>query len=87
MSPGEIGRITFLEGERMWFQKKKKSVPPGRVAMESSICTGETVIGFLDETGKLCRAEAVRSRKDMEEFCRAHGVPREEWPQWRERGK
>lgn len=37
--------------------------------MESSICTGETLIGFRNnDTGKLENAVVVRSQKDIDDF-------------------
>lgn len=54
------------------FFKKKKSYslrPDDDVYMESSICTGETLIGFRNnDTGKLENAVVVRSQKDIDDF-------------------
>ena len=63
----------------MLFRRKKAASPcPWReedVAKESSVCTGETLIGFRDKaTGRLQEAVLVRSRKDEEAFYRAHGL-------------
>lgn len=43
------------------------------VVMESSICTGEKTIGFKNpETGRIEKAVAVRTEKDIEAFYREH---------------
>lgn len=69
----------------MWFDSLKRRrqpavlTPPqglGRenIASQSSICTGETLIGFLDpQTGRLLQAVVVHSPKDREDFYRAYG--------------
>ncbi|MFR0949152.1 hypothetical protein [Ruminococcus sp.] len=45
--------------------------------MESSTCTGETVIGFYDAAEKrLCYAELVRNEADVAAFYRKYGVKR-----------
>ena len=44
------------------------------IALESSICTGETVIGFRSKTdGRLLNAVAVRNRADIAAFYRSYG--------------
>lgn len=41
---------------------------------QSSICTGETVIGFLEpKSGKLLHAVVVRTPQDEAEFYRSYG--------------
>lgn len=69
----------------MWFARRKKrkdqsrlTPPAGRTAADirtqSSICTGETLIGFLDpQSGNLQQAVVIRSRQDMEAFYRSYG--------------
>lgn len=59
------------------FGRKKTAVRPaqGKAAVEVSACTGETLIGLRGEDGKLHESVVVRSKKDAEEFCRAHGIP------------
>ncbi len=53
---------------------KKKEPPRGHrsdtgVEMESSICTGETLIGFRDQqSGKLEQAVVVRCQEDIDRF-------------------
>ncbi len=52
---------------------KKKPAPQGNrddsnVAMESSICTGETLIGFKNDRGRLEQAVVVRCQEDIDEF-------------------
>ncbi|UYJ35211.1 MAG: hypothetical protein OGM67_02425 [Oscillospiraceae bacterium] len=44
------------------------------IALESSICTGETVIGFRSKAdGRLLNAVAVRNRADIAAFYRSYG--------------
>ena len=44
------------------------------IALESSICTGETVIGFRSKTnGRLLNAVAVHNRADIAAFYRSYG--------------
>lgn len=44
------------------------------IVLESSICTGETVIGFRSKTnGRLLNAVAVRNRADIAAFYRSYG--------------
>lgn len=68
----------------MWFErwKRKKASaqipPPGMgpedITTQSSICTGETMIGFLDpRTGHLLRAEVVRNGTDFAAFYHKYG--------------
>lgn len=45
------------------------------VKIESSICTGETVIGFFDKTkNKLIHEELVLSKKDILAFYKRYGL-------------
>ena len=67
------------------FRKKViKKVPPGCEGMEikvqSSTCTGEKIIGFLDrKSGELMYSELVRSKADIDAFYESYGlVPPEE---------
>ena len=68
----------------MWwgfFKKRKKArlqPPPGLgekdIATQSSVCTGETLIGFRQpQTGQLLQAVVVRSEADRTAFYRAYG--------------
>ena len=64
----------------MFFRKKSAfATPPtgmGRanIRTESSICTGETTIGFYDpHTGKLLQAVEVRSPQDIADYYGAYG--------------
>lgn len=53
------------------------------IATESSICTGETLIGFREPgTGKLLQAVAVRSFEEICDFYRSYGFD----PQARQQG-
>lgn len=61
------------------FFRKKQSPPVGHkddlcVAMEASICTGETLIGFKNERGRLEQAVVVRCQEDIDEFYAAHDL-------------
>ncbi|HIW49495.1 MAG TPA: aspartate dehydrogenase [Candidatus Blautia intestinavium] len=47
-------------------------------AMKSSICTGETVAGFLDAGGKFQEVMLLMQESDLELFCRKYGVKKEE---------
>ena len=67
------------------FRKKViKKVPPVCEGMEikvqSSTCTGEKIIGFLDrKSGELMYSELVRSKADIDAFYESYGlVPPEE---------
>lgn len=65
----------------MIFGKKVKAESDntvyGEVAIESSICTGEKIIGFKDEkTGKLEQAVVVNSQKDIDDFYKKYGLPK-----------
>lgn len=65
----------------MFFRHRKngKKFPPEgmRVAdiqKQSSICTGETVIGFYDpKTDRLLQAVVVRSAQDVADYYRMYG--------------
>lgn len=64
----------------MFFRKKgARAIPPqgmGRadIRTESSICTGETTIGFYDpRTGKLLQAVAVRSPQEIAAYYVLYG--------------
>ncbi len=65
----------------MLFSKRKTAplTPPegfdrADIRTESSICTGETTIGFYDgRTGRLLQAVAVRTERDIAEFYRSYG--------------
>ena len=65
----------------MFFKRPKPAVltpPPGMgpkdIRKQSSICTGETVIGFWDaKTGRLLQAVVVRSAKDETDFYHSYG--------------
>lgn len=65
----------------MFFARRKAAPltpPPGLgeadIRTESSICTGETTIGFLDPaTGRLLQAVVVRRPADAADFYRAYG--------------
>lgn len=69
----------------MWFKFGKKGreksslTPPAGmtvadIATQSSICTGEMLIGFLDsKNGRLLQAVVVRNETDIAAFYRAYG--------------
>lgn len=68
----------------MIFKKKSAAplaIPDGFVAedikTESSICTGETTIGFYDkETNRLTYAELVKSEADINAYYAKYGLKR-----------
>ncbi len=47
-------------------------------AMKSSICTGETVAGFLDARGKFQEIMLIAGEEDLAFFCRKYGLKKEE---------
>ena len=47
-------------------------------AMKSSICTGETVAGFLDAGGKFQEIMLIAGEEDLALFCRKYGIKKEE---------
>lgn len=64
----------------MFFFKKKAPLtpPPGfgvrDIRTQSSVCTGETLIGFYDAAGdRLLQAVVVRTPEDRADFYRAYG--------------
>ena len=64
---------------KLFKKDKKATVPPECLGMEvrreSSVCTGETVIGFYDEKSrKLLYAELCESEKDIEKFYKRYGI-------------
>ncbi len=59
------------------FRKKSEYVghkSDADVEIESSICTGEKIIGFKNASGKLERAEAVRTPEDIDAFYRRYDL-------------
>ena len=47
---------------------------PADIAMQSSICTGETIIGFRQPgTDRLLQAVVVHSPQDVADFYRSYG--------------
>lgn len=53
----------------------------GKIAVESSICTGEKLIGFKNTTtGKLERAVVVRNTQDIYDFCKQYNISKAELP-------
>lgn len=63
--------------------KKHKPIPVPQecrdmeVKIQSSTCTGEKTIGFLDRaTGKLMYSELVRSQEDIDRFYEKYGIKR-----------
>ena len=57
----------------------KRQAPPAGlgkddIRTQSSICAGETTVGFLDpKTGKLLQAVVVRTPQDLADFYRSYG--------------
>lgn len=49
-----------------------------KITIQSSVCTGEKTIGFLNpETNRLMLAELVRDDGDIDAFYRKYGLERE----------
>ena len=65
----------------MHFQKSGRKVRtppagygPADIQTQSSVCTGETVIGFADKTtGKLLQSVCVRGEEDIADFYASYG--------------
>lgn len=88
--PGGI-KTTSGKVRKAWSKQLKKMTPnlkskPSKlpegfteddIKMESSICTGETTIGFFSRSeNKLMFAELVRSDSDIEKFYKKYGIKR-----------
>lgn len=44
-------------------------------AVRTSVCTGETVVGFVNrKTGKFQEYELARGQSDVEAFCKRVGI-------------
>lgn len=62
------------------FRKKSPPAIPydpetQELAVRSSICTGEMVVGFIDrKTGKFREYELARGQGDVETFCKRVGI-------------
>ena len=51
-----------------------QSLGPADIATQSSICTGETIIGFRQPgTDRLLQAVVVHSAQDVADFYRSYG--------------
>ena len=77
----DIILITGKKGAEKMFGKKKKVVPVPdecrglKIKTQSSICTGETIIGFYDaNTRKLLCAELVRNQSDIDNYNKKYGM-------------
>ena len=64
---------------------RRESAPPlyppeeYEPVLRSSICTGEKTACMREKaTGKLREIQLIRSRRDLEDFCRTYGVKAEE---------
>lgn len=74
-------------GRKMIFGKRKNIKIPAEcigleIRLESSVCTGETTIGFYDpETKKLRYAELVTSQKDIDRYCEKYKIADSNIPQ------
>ena len=61
------------------FTKKVRPIPDGcspeNIRQRSSICTGESIIGFLHpKTGQLMEAVVCRSKADRDAFYKSYGL-------------
>lgn len=45
-----------------------------RYVIRASICTGEKVAGYIDETGKFVDIMLIRNEKDLQEFCKRYRI-------------
>mgnify|MGYP007070070614 CR=1 FL=1 len=57
--------------------KKKNLYDPDKQtpALRKSICTGETVAGFIDnDTGRFSDYIVINSPSDLQEFCKSVGT-------------
>ena len=72
----------MMRSRHRFFHRKEKqkdhSYDGMQPAMKSSICTGETVAGFLDAGGKFQEVMLLMQESDLELFCRKYGVKKEE---------
>ena len=64
---------------------RRESAPPldppeeYEPVLRSSICTGEKTACMRNRaTGKILELQLIRSRRDLEDFCRTYGVKAEE---------
>lgn len=78
---GKVKKAWSKQLRRISSAPKIKPLPEGftedDIKIESSACTGETVIGFFSKTeNKLMFAELVRSEADIEKFCKKYGCKR-----------
>lgn len=82
-------RVTSGRVKMAWSKKLKRITPAlrsrsqklpegfteGDIRIESSVCTGETVIGFFNRIeNKLMFAELVQSEADIEKFYKKYGI-------------
>ena len=60
------------------FQKKRRlpyNPETQEPVVRKSICTGEMTVGYVDKPGgKFHELRLVRSRAELEEFCRENGI-------------
>lgn len=65
-----------------WFRKTPtRSYDPElqEPVVRRSICTGEMTVGFLDKnTGRFREYECVHTERELEAFCKAQGIRRED---------
>ena len=57
----------------MLFNNNKNIPDTWEPVIRASICTGEKVIGFLED-GRLIKGEIVRRDKDVDAFCKKYGI-------------
>lgn len=74
-----------IKGEEMLWRKSKKTVHGAdfdktgkKPVIRASICTGEKVAGFRDESGHVEELMLITGDKDLEDFMRTYGVREDE---------
>lgn len=68
-SEGDISMFRKKIQKETYDKEKQKPV------MKSSICTGETVVGFKDiQTGKFTEIMLIRDNKDLELFMKKYDI-------------
>lgn len=72
---GEVLQIMFFNRRKSGtVLQPSQGLGPADIATQSSICTGETIIGFRQPgTDRLLQAVVVRNAQDIAGFYRSYG--------------
>lgn len=72
---GEVLQIMFFNHRKSGtVLQPPQGLGPADIATQSSICTGETIIGFRQPgTDRLLQAVVVHSAQDIADFYRSYG--------------